>query len=103
MNIIKNINWEVRFKNPVFWAELAAAIVLPMLTAVGLNWNDITTWKALGDVIVAAFGNPVVVVAICVSVWNVITDPTTAGICDSALAMTYSKPRKDDTAEEEGL
>lgn len=95
------INWKVRFKNPVFWAELAAAIILPMLTAVGLNWTDMTTWKALGDVIVAAFGNPVVIVAVIVSVWNAITDPTTAGITDSHLAMTYEAPRADDTKEEE--
>ncbi|RGT99410.1 holin, partial [[Clostridium] leptum] len=25
------INWKVRFKNPVFWFNLAASIFLPML------------------------------------------------------------------------
>ena len=36
------INWKVRFKNPVFWANLAVAIFLPMLAALGLRWEDIT-------------------------------------------------------------
>lgn len=98
-----NINWKVRLKNPVFWAELAAAIILPMLTAVGLKWADMTTWEALGGVIVEAVKNPVVVVAVGVSVWNAITDPTTAGVGDSHLAMTYAAPRKDDVAEEEAI
>lgn len=37
---------------------------------------------------------PVVVVAIVISVWNVVTDPTTKGIGDSAQALTYKKPNK---------
>lgn len=97
------INWEIRLKNPVWWAEIAAAIVLPMLTAIGLNWADMTSWGALVDAVKVAIGNPVVVVAVIVSVWNAITDPTTAGLSDSHMAMTYSAPRKDDVKEEEGL
>ena len=90
-----NINWKARIKNPVWWAEIVAAILLPMLTAIGLNWEDMTTWAALLDVMKVAVGNPVVVVAVIVSVWNTITDPTTAGIGDSHLALTYDAPRKD--------
>ena len=97
------INWEIRLKNPVWWAEIAAAIVLPMLTAIGLNWADMTSWGALVEAVKAAIGNPVVVVAVIVSVWNAITDPTTTGLSDSHMAMTYSSPRKDDIEEEEGL
>ena len=29
------INWKVRFKNPVFWFNLAASIFLPMLACLG--------------------------------------------------------------------
>ena len=94
-----NINWKVRFKNPIWWAELVAAIVLPMIVAVGLEWSDMTTWGALWDVIKAAAGNPVVVVSVVVSVWNAINDPTTKGFSDSALALTYDEPRKDDKDE----
>lgn len=90
-----NINWKVRFKNPVWWAQVVTAIVLPMLVAVGIGWEEVTTWAKLWEVIVAAFGNPVTVVAVIVSVWNTVTDPTTAGIGDSKLAMTYTAPRKE--------
>jgi phi LC3 family holin len=98
-----NINWKARFKNPVWWAEVAASVVLPMLAAIGLSWADMTTWEALWEAVKTAVANPVVVVAMGVSLWNAITDPTTAGLGDSVLAMTYKAPRKDDTAEERGL
>lgn len=87
------INWTVRFKNPVFWAELVAAVLLPILTHMGMNWEDITTWAALGEVILTAFQNPVIMVAVAVSVWNALNDPTTKGISDSANALTYTEPK----------
>lgn len=89
------INWLVRIKNRVFWAEIAAAIFLPILTHLGLNWEDLTTWAALGGVLLEALQNPVIVVAVIVSVWNAITDPTTAGISDSSNALTYTEPKKE--------
>lgn len=88
------INWKVRFKNPIFLAELAMAVLLPILTYMGLSWEDMTTWVALGSVFVEAVKNPVVVVSVIVSVWNAINDPTTAGLSDSANAMTYEVPKK---------
>lgn len=87
------INWTVRFKNPVFWAELVAAVLLPILTHMGMNWEDITTWAALGEVIVTAFQNPVIMVAVAVSVWNALNDPTTKGLSDSKNALTYTEPK----------
>ena len=94
-----NINWKVRFKNPIWWAGVAAAIILPMVAAVGMQWEDMTTWGALFDVVRAAFVNPVTLVAVIVSLWNTITDPTTKGLGDSTLAMTYDKPKADDGNE----
>ena len=94
-----NINWKVRFKNPIWWAGVAAAIILPMVAAVGMQWEDMTTWGAFFDVVRAAFGNPVTLVAVIVSLWNTITDPTTKGLGDSTLAMTYDKPKADDGNE----
>lgn len=90
-----SINWRVRFKNPVFWTNVVLAIVLPILTHMGMNWEDMTTWAALGGVIVSAVKNPVIVVAVVVSVWNAVNDPTTSGIGDSAQALTYDAPKKD--------
>ena len=88
------INWSVRFKNPVFWRNIAISIVAPMLAYFGMNWEMITTWQALGDLFVQAANNPVVLVAVIVSVWNAINDPTTAGDSDSATALTYTTPKK---------
>jgi phi LC3 family holin len=87
------INWTVRFKNPVFWAELVAAVLLPILTHLGMNWEDITTWAKLGEIIVTAFQNPVIMVAVAVSVWNALNDPTTKGLSDSKNALTYTEPK----------
>lgn len=87
------INWTVRFKNPVFWAELAAAILLPILAHMGMNWEDMTTWAALGNLLLDAVKNPVIVVAVVVSVWNALNDPTTKGISDSKQALTYTEPK----------
>lgn len=88
------INWTVRFNNPVFWRNIAIAVIAPILTDCGLNWTDITTWGALADLFVQAASNPVVVVAVIVSVWNAINDPTTAGDSDSKRALTYATPKK---------
>jgi phi LC3 family holin len=90
-----NINWKVRVKNPVFWAELAVAIVLPILTYMGINWSDMTTWGVLWNVLLEAVKNPVIIVSVIVSVWNLIIDPTTAGIRDSSQALTYEKPKAE--------
>ena len=88
------INWQVRFKTPIFWAELSAAILLPILTYMGLSWEDMTTWPALGGVFVEAVQNPVILVSVVVSVWNAVNDPTTSGVSDSEQAMTYEEPKK---------
>lgn len=88
-----NINWTVRLKNPTWWAQVVASIVLPLIVGVGLSWEDMTSWATLGNAIVTALGNPVVVVSMLVSLWNTITDPTTKGFGDSAQAMSYDEPK----------
>lgn len=81
------INWRIRFKNPVFLAQLACAIVMPLIVGVGSEWSDMTSWATLGSTVMAALGNPVVVVAMLTSVWACVTDPTTSGTGDSAAAL----------------
>lgn len=89
------INWKVRVKNPVFWASLAAAVVLPVLAYLGLSWQDMTSWAALGSALLEAVKNPVILVSVLVSVWNLINDPTTKGLSDSKQALTYTKPKAE--------
>ena len=77
------INWKVRIKNPLWWVQIEAALVLPVLAYFGLAWEDMTSWGALRDVFLRAVQNPVVLLAAAVSVFNAVTDPTTAGVGDS--------------------
>lgn len=86
------INWKVRFKNPVFIAQLILAILTPILAYVGISASDITSWQILGDLLLKAISNPYVLGLVAVSVWNCINDPTTEGVSDSEKALTYEKP-----------
>ena len=90
-----NINWKVRFKNPVFIAQLILAILTPVLAYAGLTASDITTWKALLDLIVGAISNPYVLSLVLVSVWNALNDPTTKGVSDSVNALSYETPKEN--------
>ena len=90
------INWTVRIHNPLWWGEIVCAVLLPVLTYFGLSWEEMTSWGALGALLVEAVKNPVVVVAVIVSVFNAITDPTTKGVSDSQRAMGYILPHKDE-------
>ena len=92
---MNRINWKVRIKNPVFWVQVAIAVVLPILTYFGLTWEDMTSWAAIGNLLLRAVKNPVVIAAVLASVWNAVNDPTTAGLKDSQRAMAYEKPYRD--------
>ena len=69
--------------------------MLPMLAYFGLAWEDMTSWGALRDVWLRAIQNPVVLLSVLVSVFNAITDPTTAGVGDSRRALEYKTPNRD--------
>lgn len=96
------INFKVRFRNPVFIAQLILAILTPILAYAGLTMQDITTWESLGQLLLGAISNPYVLGLVIVSIWNAVNDPTTAGVKDSERAMTYSYPHKEEVSEEDG-
>lgn len=77
------INWKVRFKNPLFVAQLGMSILVPILAYAGLTVQDLTTWKALGNLLLGAFSNPYVLGLVAISVYNAVLDPTTRGLNDS--------------------
>jgi phi LC3 family holin len=87
------MNLKVRFKNPIFIAQLILAILTPILAYAGLTLQDLTSWGALAEILIGAIKNPYVLGLIAVSVWNALNDPTTAGFLDSEQAMTYEKPK----------
>lgn len=87
------INWKVRFKNPVFIAQLLLSILTPILAYAGLTVADLTSWSALGQLLFDAVCNPYVLGMVAVSLWNALNDPTTKGLSDSTQAMTYITPK----------
>lgn len=84
------INWQVRFLSVKFWLALVPAILLvgqAVAAVFGYNWDFASLGKELTGVINAVFA--------VLAILGVVTDPTTAGVSDSAQALTYSKPAKD--------
>lgn len=87
-----NINWKIRVKNVSFWVSVVISIFTPILAYMGLTAEDMTTWSALGNMLLSAISNPYILLTIAVSVYNTIIDPTSTGITDSARALQYNEP-----------
>ena len=85
------INWKVRIKNKQFWVSIipALAILVQAVTAVfGYTLNlDEMVGKIL-QVVSAVFA--------VLAILGVVVDPTTAGVGDSARAMSYDEPWADE-------
>ena len=87
-----NINWKIRLKNPAFWASIVIAVFTPILAYMGITAEDLSSWQALGSVLLQAASNPYVLVLVIASVYNAVVDPTTRGISDSKRAQGYEEP-----------
>lgn len=85
------MNIPVRFKNVWFWV----GVVGVLLTAIGIEPEMLTSWSALKEAIMDVLGNPYLLGSAAFALLGEFVDPTTAGIGDSRLAMTYEKPKKD--------
>lgn len=85
------VNIPVRLKNPWFWI----GIVSICITAIGIDPQSLTSWEAVGACVVDVLRNPVQLVTVVLAVLAVFIDPTTAGIGDSAQALTYNVPKKE--------
>ena len=82
------INWKVRIKNKLFWAELIPALALVVQAVASVfGWTlDFTTLVGkLLAVVDAVFALLVIL--------GIVVDPTTEGVRDSKLAMTYEEPK----------
>ena len=89
------INWQVRFRNKNFWiSAIPAALLLvqAVLACFGVTWDYSAISQELLCVVNALFA--------FLAILGVVADPTTQGIGDSALAMTYSEPRAADGKKE---
>ncbi len=87
------INWKVRFKNPVFWRNILIAFIAPVLTYMGINMSDLTTWQAVFDVLKQAVMNPVILVSVLVSVWNALNASTSSGDSEPLESKSSIEPK----------
>ena len=82
------INWKVRIKNPLFWTALISAVLL-LVTRIcalfGIYIDTALLGEQLAEIVKVMFEILVIL--------GVVVDPTTEGISDSALAMTYEYPK----------
>ena len=60
------INWKVRMRNPMFWAQILLSVIMPILAYLGLTAEDLSSWSVLGE-----------------------------GFTDSKRALTYDTPNSD--------
>lgn len=86
------MNIPVRFKNVWFWVGIGGVL----LTALGIEPQMLTSWEALKQAIMDVLGNPFLLGSAAIALLGQFVDPTTAGIGDSAQAMTYKEPKKDE-------
>lgn len=83
------INWKIRIKNKNFWIALIPAIIL-LIQAVAQVFGHHIDLGELGNNLLTVV-NAVFVV---LSILGIVTDPTTQGIVDSDLALTYEEPKR---------
>lgn len=83
------INWIVRIKNKNFWLTVIPAVLL-LVQVVAAVFGFTLDLGDLGNKLLAVVNAAFTVL----SIMGIITDPTTKGISDSELAMTYIKPKE---------
>lgn len=89
-----NVNWKVRFSNPNFWLTFFPALFLLIQACAapfGYEWDFVVLNQQVAAIVNAAFG--------LLSLLGIVTDPTTAGVNDSARAMTYTEPSKGESSD----
>lgn len=87
---MNKINWTVRLKSKTFWLTVIPALLLLVQVVAAVFGFELD----LGDL-----GNKLLAVVNALfsvlTILGIVTDPTTAGVSDSAQAMTYTTPKED--------
>ena len=84
------INWKVRIKNKTFWLSLIPALLL-LAQALGAVFGLSLDLSAVGEKLLTVVNTLFAVLTML----GVVTDPTTAGVSDSKLALSYDEPKKN--------
>lgn len=91
------INWKVRIRNNQFWRSLIPALALVTQAIAALCGFTIDLTTLVGKLIAV-----VDAVFAVLAILGIVVDPTTAGIGDSARAMSYDEPWVDPASENKG-
>ncbi len=87
---MNKINWTVRLKSKTFWLTVIPALLL-LVQVVAAVFGFEMELGELGDKLLAVVNALFAVL----SILGIVTDPTTAGVSDSAQALTYTEPKED--------
>lgn len=82
------INWRVRIRNRNFWLAIIPAVLL-LITQIGAIFGYQIDTALIGEQLAAVVST----VFLILTILGIVSDPTTEGISDSDLAMTYSIPK----------
>lgn len=83
------LNFKVRLKNKLFWTTMIPAVILLVMQVCklfGLNLDLSSISSSLLDIVSTVFT--------ILTILGIVNDPTTNGISDSDLAMTYKEPKR---------
>lgn len=84
------INWTVRIKNKAFWVAIIPAILLLAQQICGLFGVELNV-AGISEQLIAIIGTAFAILTLI----GVVNDPTVDSLSDSAQAMTYTEPKKD--------
>ena len=84
------INWKVRIKSIKFWLAIVPAFLL-LVQVVAVPFGYDFKIEPLNSQLIAIVNAAFAVL----SILGVITDPTTAGVADSAQALQYNQLKED--------
>lgn len=90
------INWKVRIRNKQFWVSLIPALAILVQAVAAVFGYTLNLEELVGKILTV-----VSTVFAVLAILGVVVDPTTAGIGDSARAMTYEEPWVDPTKDGE--
>ena len=72
MSTEKKIITQDRVKSWLMWLGFISAAFL----AVGIDWQDLTSWKAVWDAVIIFLSNPAKLIAFGIALWSVANNPT---------------------------
>lgn len=85
---MKNINWKARLQSGPFWMGVISAVVAAVFTVIPMCGVELSV---TADQVL----NVATLLLMIPASIGIISDPTTKGLSDSQMALTYDKPRAD--------